>query len=118
MSLSLFKSFSAEISNSGMYQIPSMPGTPHMDHKSFHGSMMIRGNPKMVMAENGAPSHLPMRDPKRSTLPHGSAKDSSISPRKDDGLACCSGHFVVLWIINILEFTNAYIKSNPPSPLS
>ena len=98
-------SFSAEISNSGMYQVPSMPGTPHMDHKSFHGSMMIRGNPhahnhKMVMAENGAPSHLPMRDPKRSTLPHGhSAKDSSMSPRKDDGLACCSGHFVVLWII-------------------
>lgn len=95
----------AEISNSGMYQVPSMPGTPHMDHKSFHGSMMIRGNPhahnhKMVMAENGAPSHLPMRDPKRSTLPHGhSAKDSSMSPRKDDGLACCSGHFVVLWII-------------------
>ena len=87
----------AEISNSGMYQVPSMPGTPHLDHKSFHGSMMIRGNPKMVLTENGAPSQLPMRDPKRSTLPH-SAKDGTIM-RKDDGLACCSGHFVVLWII-------------------
>ena len=55
-----------------MYQVPSMPGTPHLDHKSFHGSMMIRGgNPaKMVLTENGAPSHLPMRDTKRSTLPH------------------------------------------------
>lgn len=84
----------AEISNSGMYQVPSMPGTPHMDHKSFHGSMMIRPNQKMVLAENGAPSHLPMRDPKRSTLPM-SAKDM----RKEDSLACCSGHFVVLWII-------------------
>ncbi len=73
-----------------------MPGTPHMDHKSFHGSMMIR-NPKMVLAENGAPSHLPTRDPKRSTLPNGmSAKDMM---RKEDSLACCSGHFVVLWII-------------------
>ena len=84
--LTSFLSISAEISNSGMYQVPSMPGTPHMDHKSFHGSMMIRGNPKMVMAENGAPSHLPMRDPKRSTLPHGSAKDSSMTPRKDNSL--------------------------------
>jgi hypothetical protein len=88
----------AEISNSGMYQVPSMPGTPHLDHKSFHGSMMIRGNPKMVLTENGAPSQLPMRDiNKRSTLPH-SAKDFHRM-QKDEGLACCSGHFVVLWII-------------------
>ena len=106
----------AEISNSGghgMYQVPSMPGTPHLDHKSFHGSMMIRGgphggqNPKMVLTENGAPSQLPMRHgghehQKRSTLPPGmSAKDlhSHGLVRKNDGLACCSGHFVVLWII-------------------
>ena len=91
----------AEISNSGMYQVPSMPGTPHLDHKSFHGSMMIRGrdgNPKMVLTENGAPSHLPMRDTKRSTLPH-SAKDFQGFSHKEEGLACCSGHFVVLWII-------------------
>ena len=90
----------AEISNSGMYQVPSMPGTPHMDHKSFHGSMMIRGNPKMVFsAENGAPSHLPMRDHsgKRSTLPHGSHATKEV--RKETGIGCCSGHFVVLWII-------------------
>ena len=72
-----------------MYQIPSMPGTPHMDHKSFHGSVMIRGNPKMVMAENGAPSHLPLRDPKRSTLPQGSVNDSSFSPSKNKSLPCC-----------------------------
>ena len=91
----------AEISNSGMYQVPSMPGTPHMDHKSFHGSMMIRGNPKMVFsAENGAPSHLPMRDHsgKRSTLPHGSHMTTK-EVRKETGIGCCSGHFVVLWII-------------------
>ena len=87
----------AEISNSGMYQVPSMPGTPHMDHKSFHGSMMIRGNPKMVFSENGAPSHLPMRDHhKRSTLPHGT---TTKEVRKETGIGCCSGHFVVLWII-------------------
>ena len=60
--------------------------------------MMIRGNPKMVLTENGAPSQLPMRDiNKRSTLPH-SAKDFH-GMQKDEGLACCSGHFVVLWII-------------------
>merc|ERR1711976_1129343 len=81
-----------------MVQGPSMPGTPHMDHKSFHGSMMIRGNPKMVFsAENGAPSHLPMRD-KRSTLPPGSTMTTK-EVRKETGIGCCSGHFVVLWII-------------------
>ncbi len=50
----------------------------------------------MVYGENGAPSQLPMRDPKY--MQHGrhpGVKDSL----KDDGLACCSGHFVVLWII-------------------
>ena len=78
--ISYLSLYLAEISNSGMYQVPSMPGTPHLDHKSFHGSMMIRGrdgNPKMVLTENGAPSHLPMRDTKRgSTLPNNySAKD-------------------------------------------
>jgi len=93
----------AEISNSGMYQVPSMPGTPHLDHKSFHGSMMIRGrdgNPKMVLTENGAPSHLPMRDTKRgSTLPNNYSAKDFHSLQKEEGLACCSGHFVVLWII-------------------
>jgi len=93
----------AEISNSGMYQVPSMPGTPHLDHKSFHGSMMIRGrdgNPKMVLTENGAPSHLPMRDTKRgSTLPNNYSAKDFHNLQKEEGLACCSGHFVVLWII-------------------
>jgi len=58
--------------------------------------MMIRGNPKMVFSENGAPSHLPMRDHKRSTLPHGT---TTKEVRKETGIGCCSGHFVVLWII-------------------
>lgn len=91
----------AEISNGGF--VP--PGTPHLDHKSFHGSMhfpvMANGYPMrgggmppnmVVLGENGAPSTLPMRDP----------KNRSPLPPKDDGdaaLDCCSGHFVVIWII-------------------
>ena len=44
------------------------------------------------MAENGAPSKLPMREPKKvSPVP---SKDE-----KKRGLGCCSGHFVVMWII-------------------
>lgn len=77
-----------------------MPGTPHMDHRSFHGSMMIRGG-KMVLSENGAPSQLPMRDQKNgkaSTLP-ASFKDHGGYRKENEGIACCSGHFVVLWII-------------------
>jgi hypothetical protein len=49
---------------------------------------------RVVLGENGTPSALPMRDPKnRSPLP---PKDGLL---KDDGFGCCSGHFVVLWII-------------------
>jgi hypothetical protein len=102
----------AEISNGGF--VP--PGTPHMDHKSFHGSMhhmnmnggmpimvsrggTLPGTGRVVVNENGSAAALPMRDPKnRSPLP----------PKNDggrggggggDGLDCCSGHFVVVWII-------------------
>jgi hypothetical protein len=93
----------AELSNGGFSMMAPPPGTPHLDHKSFHGSMhhlsmqnggMMRGGmpTRMVLGENGAPSHLPMRDAKgRSPLP---PKDD-----KDYGLDCCSGHFVVIWII-------------------
>jgi len=100
----------AEISNGG-FSAP--PATPRLNAKSFHGSVhrlqahhpplpgapatLVRGlvpPGRMVLAENGAPSHLPMRDPKnRSPLP----------PKGDEvvegGLDCCSGHFVVIWII-------------------
>lgn len=51
------------------------------------------GHHRMVMAENGAPSKLPMRD---------IGKKVSPVPSKDEkkaGLGCCSGHFVVMWII-------------------
>ena len=51
------------------------------------------GHHRMVMAENGAPSKLPMRD---------IGKKISPVPNKDEkkaGLGCCSGHFVVMWII-------------------
>ena len=109
----------------------SAPGTPHIDTKSFHGSMHIpahpphhqmvyqmRGgggpHPRMVLGENGAPSHLPMRDPKSRQMSPLPPKDGANggaygmggggggggSKEKDDGgLACCSGHFVVIWII-------------------
>jgi hypothetical protein len=49
----------------------------------------------LVMGENGAPSALPLRD----------GKDRSPLPPKDDkggngnDLDCCSGHFVIVWII-------------------
>ena len=46
----------------------------------------------MVLGENGAPSKLPIRDSKKvSPVP---SKDE-----KHSGLGCCSGHFVVMWII-------------------
>ena len=99
----------AEISNSGYPNggyAASAPGTPHIDSKSFHGSihfaqipgnggaMMMRPPTRMVVGENGNPSHLPMRDQKfRSN----GSKDSEKAG--DPGLACCSGHFVVIWII-------------------
>jgi len=116
----------AEISNSGMPYHPmlSAPGTPHIDSKSFHGSMHIphqmaysmRGHPsgphpRMVFGENGAPLHLPMRESKSrqmSPLPpkdggtaNGSTYNGGVGGgnEKDASLACCSGHFVVIWII-------------------
>lgn len=117
----------AEISNSGLPYHPmlSAPGTPHIDSKSFHGSMHIphqmaysmRGphsapHPRMVFGENGAPSHLPMRRESKSRqmspLPpkDGMANGTGYNAggmgggnEKDASLACCSGHFVVIWII-------------------
>ena len=120
----------AEISNSGMGGLPyhpmlSAPGTPHIDSKSFHGSMHIphqmaysmRGphsapHPRMVFGENGAPSHLPMRESKSRQMSPLPPKDGAMSANgtiynggigggteKDASLACCSGHFVVIWII-------------------
>ena len=103
----------------------SAPATPHFDTKSFHGSMhlpqgMMMGPPppppgtpgpymvatrggRMVMAENGAPSHLPIRDHAKSPMPHakGDHKDhmGDHDHHKGKGVACCSGHFVVVWII-------------------
>ena len=81
------------------------PGPEHhldMDRRSLHASMASlslahsqvgpRGHHRLVMAENGAPSKLPMREHKKS----------SPVPSKDEkqrGLGCCSGHFVVMWII-------------------
>ena len=87
-------------------------GPPHpmghhdQDRRSLHASMASLGHSqmggphgarpgghgRMVMAENGAPSKLPIRD----------AKKVSPIPSKDEkksGLGCCSGHFVVMWII-------------------
>lgn len=99
----------AEISNGGFSMAAHHhppPGTPHLDHKSFHGSMhlahangatLLRGPPpsRVVLAENGAPSALPMRDPKnRSPLPPKRDRDGG-----GGGIGCCSGHFVVIWII-------------------
>ena len=117
----------AEISNSGMPYHPmlSAPGTPHIDSKSFHGSMHIphqmaysmRGHPsaphpRMVFGENGAPSHLPMRESKSRQMSPLPPKDGGVANgstyngggigggnEKDASLACCSGHFVVIWII-------------------
>ena len=99
----------AEISNSG-YPLHA-PATPHLESKSFHGSMhhvgpvpaatMLRTGSlgphhRLVVTENGAASTLPMRDPKnRSPLP---PKDYD-NGKDGGGLDCCSGHFVVVWII-------------------
>ena len=66
----------------------------------------------MVFGENGAPSHLPMRRESKSRqmspLPpkDGMANGTGYNTggigggnEKDASLACCSGHFVVIWII-------------------
>ena len=85
----------AEISNSGYPNggyAASAPGTPHIDSKSFHGSIhfaQIPGNGGAMMMRPPT-----MRDQKfRSN----GSKDSEKAG--DRGLACCSGHFVVIWII-------------------
>jgi len=77
-------------------------GQMEQDRRSLHASMASLGHsqaghlragpPRMVVAENGAPSKLPMRDTKKiSPVP---SKDE-----KKAGIGCCSGHFVVMWII-------------------
>ena len=112
----------AEISNASNYPMLSAPATPHFDTKSFHGStpylqqgppttpyLVHRGHPhpRMVMTENGAPSHLPIRDHAKSPMPpkgstlgkmdHHHMDHHHVDHKK--GVACCSGHFVVVWII-------------------
>ena len=77
------------------------PGHLDQDRRSLHASMASLGHsqmggrptgPRMVLGENGAPSKLPMRETKKiSPIP---SKDE-----KKSGLGCCSGHFVVMWII-------------------
>ncbi len=89
----------AEISNGGFAGPPPPPppppsATPRLEHKSFHSSLHHLPPPRVVVAENGAPSHLPIRDPKnRSPLP------PKGNGGKDQDIGCCSGHFVVIWII-------------------
>ena len=70
----------------------------HIPLQQANGTMMsMRGGgvgpaSRMVLAENGAPSQLPMRDQKMKTpLPHKVDKDQDTD--------CCSGHYVVIWII-------------------
>lgn len=61
-----------------------------------HGGQGGQGQPqhhRLVLGENGAPSKLPIRQ-----RPHGN-KPSPIPAKKNKGLGCCSGHFVVIWII-------------------
>jgi len=48
---------------------------------------------RLVLGENGAPSKLPIRQ-----RPHGN-KPSPIPAKKNKGVGCCSGHFVIIWII-------------------
>ena len=98
---------------------PSHPGTPGGtvdDRRSHHVSMgSIPGDPRggslphglmppmmrppnnrVVVGENGAPSQLPTRAPKKpSPIP---AKDGG-GMKKQQGMGCCSGNFVVIWII-------------------
>jgi len=94
----------AELSQPG-----APPGIPyahadtleHEHRRSMHASMASLGHSqmrrpvghRMVMAENGAPSNLPIRQEQKKVSPIPS-KDG-----KEKGLGCCSGHFVVIWII-------------------
>jgi len=94
----------AEMSIGGRpYNTPHSTGHDMDDRKSFHASMASLGGPSMilspsrlggrvVMNEAGAHSNLPQRRRKVSPLP-GKEEDEK------GGLNCCSGHFVVLWII-------------------
>ena len=96
-----------ELSNGGPPYALMAPPTPQLDQKSFHGSMhhmanggtLARGPPsRLVVGENGAPSALPMRIqklPKGATLP----RKTNGPSKSNDGLECCAGHFVVVWII-------------------
>jgi len=61
-------------------------------HHQHHGPPMPHHH-RMVLGENGAPSKLPMRQ-----RPPGH-KASPPPAKKKSGLGCCSGHFVVIWII-------------------
>jgi len=94
----------AELSQPG-----APPGIPyahadtleHEHRRSMHASMASLGHSqmrrpvghRMVMAENGAPSNLPIKQEQKKVSPLPS-KDG-----KEKGLGCCSGHFVVIWII-------------------
>jgi hypothetical protein len=84
------------------------------ERKSFHASMASLGPPgsqfggvppmlhngggRFVLGENGAPGRLPTR--REAALAAANSKKSSpLPPKEEKVLACCSGHFVVLWII-------------------
>jgi len=70
----------------------SMASLAQSHHQHHHGPTMPHHH-RMVLGENGAPSKLPMRQ-----RPPGH-KASPPPAKKNHGLGCCSGHFVVIWII-------------------
>jgi len=75
--------------HASMGSIPA--GGPHMAHQLMPPMMRP---PRVVVGENGTPSQLPTREPKKhSPLP---SKDNG---KKSKGMSCCSGNFVVIWII-------------------
>merc|ERR1712080_448141 len=104
----------AEMSQHGL----AGPGDLPRDHrdpgnKSLHASMASlaqsqhhggqggqnggHGQPhhhRLVLGENGAPSKLPIRQ-----RPLGGNKPSPLPAKKNKGIGCCSGHFVIIWII-------------------
>jgi len=91
------KSFHASMASLGpstmMMAGPPHPHHPHGRHPQQPQHPHHHNGGRVVVGENGTPSHLPTRD-------HGH-KISPI-PGKDpekDVLNCCSGHTVVLWII-------------------
>ena len=70
---------------------------------------------RLVLGENGAPSKLPIRQVGKHFIGflifvgllsyhsifqrHPGQKTSPPPAKKQNGLGCCSGHFVVIWII-------------------